>query len=213
VSGLRGTAKFRALAAETTKALTDRRLDVMPEVVNDLLELGARRLAEQLGVTPLTALKYADPEKLAAEIADAAEHGMRGVRPLRDGRTAALPAWTAGRVIAGLSQAVKYAAANGDTEVPGRAADLLTEFGAALLTSRGAETMAVDYGCLIEAADLLEQAGGQIAGGEWSSCPCGTDHGQATLDAKVAPLMRKDAAFARAVADHSPDRPGPGGAP
>lgn len=74
-------------------------------VVDDLLELGARRLAEQLGITPLTALKYANPEKLAAEIADAAEHGLRGVRPLRDGRTAALPAWMAERVIAGLRPA------------------------------------------------------------------------------------------------------------
>jgi hypothetical protein len=116
-------------------------------------------------------------------------------------------------VIAGLGQVVKYAAANGDTEVPGHAADLLTEFGAALLTSHGAATMTVEHGCMIEAADLLEQVASRIAAGEWSNCPCGTDHGQATLDAKVAPAMRKDAAFAREVVDHSPDRPGPRGAP
>jgi hypothetical protein len=213
VSGLRGTTKFRALASETTEVLAGRGLDVVPVVVDDLLELGARRVAEQLGITPLTALKYANPEKLAAEIADAAEHGMRGVRPVRDGRTAALPAWTAGRVIAGLGQVVKYAAANGDTEVPGHAADLLTEFGAALLTSHRAATMTVEHGCMIETADLLEQVASRIAAGEWSNCPCGTDHGQATLDAKVAPAMRKDAAFAREVANHSPNRPGPRGAP
>jgi hypothetical protein len=73
----------------------------MPAVVNDALESGAQRVAEQLGVTPLTALKYANPQRIAAEIADAAENGMRGIRPLRDGRTAELPAWTAGKLIAG----------------------------------------------------------------------------------------------------------------
>lgn len=205
MSGLSGTAEFRTLAAETAKALKDRGLEVMPLVVHELLESGAQRLAEQLGVTPRTALKYADPGRLADQIAQAADHGLRGVRPLRDGCTVAFPAWTAGRLIGGLSQAVKYAAANGDTETPGHAADLLTEFGVALLASRGAAAITVEHGCLTEAADLLEQVAGLIATGEWSSCPCEVDHGQATLDVQVAPRMRDDAAFARAVAD-GPDR-------
>jgi hypothetical protein len=88
-------------ATEIAENLAGRGLDVMPAVVNDALESGAQRVAEQLGVTPLTALKYANPQRIAAEIADAAENGMRGIRPLRDGRTAELPAWTAGKLIAG----------------------------------------------------------------------------------------------------------------
>jgi hypothetical protein len=211
VSGLSGTAKFRTLAAVTTEALKDRGLDVMPLVVDELLEWGAQRLAEQLGVTPRTALEYADPGRLADQIAQAGDHGLRGVRPLRDGRTVTFPAWTAGRLIGALSQAVKYAAANGDTQIPSQAADLLTEFGIALLTSHGAPAITVQHGCLIEAADLLEQVAGRIVTGEWSSCPCEVDHGQATLDANVAPRMRGDAAFARAVIDPLDPERGPGG--
>jgi hypothetical protein len=48
VSGLRGTAEFRALAAETAEALKDRGLEVMPLVVDELLESGAQWLAEQM---------------------------------------------------------------------------------------------------------------------------------------------------------------------
>jgi hypothetical protein len=77
--------------------------------------------------------------------------------------------------------------------------------GLALLTSHGAEIITLEHGCLIEAGDLLEQVASQITAGGWSSCPCGTVHGQATLDAKVAPAMRDDAAFARVIADSSPN--------
>jgi hypothetical protein len=75
VSGLRGTTKFRALASETTEVLAGRGLDVVPVVVDDLLELGARRVAEQLGITPLTALKYAKPEN--ENVPTAVELGWR----------------------------------------------------------------------------------------------------------------------------------------
>jgi hypothetical protein len=204
VGDLSGTAKFRDIAAETIQALHERGLDVMPLVVDDCLRSGVQRLGDQLGVTPRTALDYLDPRRLAAQIAEAADHGLQGIRPLRDGRTVAFPAWTAGRLIGGLSQAVKYAAANGDTETPGRAADLLTELGIALLTSRGAAAITVDHGCLTETAGLLEQVAGRIATGEWSSCPCEVDHGQATLDARVAPAMHQDAAFAREAAVERP---------
>jgi hypothetical protein len=209
VSDLSASARFQALASEIIAVLARRGLDVMPAVVNDVLEAGALRVAEQLGVTPLTALGYADPGTIATEIADAADHGLRGIRPLRDDRRTDLPAWTAGKLIAGLSQAVKYAAANGDTGGCGQAGDLLTELGLALLTSHGAQTITVASGCLIEAAELLDRVAERITAGEWSQCPCGTDHGQDLLDAKVAPAMRDDAAFARMVADRSPGDPEP----
>lgn len=128
---------------------------------------------------------------------------------MRDDRRADLAAWTAGKLIAGVSQAVKYAAANGDTRVCGHAGDLLTELGLALLTSRGAEVITVACGCLVEAADLLDRVAQRIAAGAWSQCPCGVDHGQGVLDAQVAPAMRDDAAFARMIAEGSPEDSAP----
>lgn len=209
VSELSASGRFRALASEIIAVLADRGLEVMPVVVNDVLEAGALRVAEQLGVTPLAALGYADPGAIATGIADAAADGLSGIRPLREDRRVDLVAWMAGKLIAGVSQAVKYAASNADTSVCGQAGDLLTELGLALLTSHGAPTLTVAPGCLIEVADLLDRVADRIAAGQWSQCPCGTDHGQDLLDAKVAPAMRDDAAFARMVADRSPDDPEP----
>jgi hypothetical protein len=115
----------------------------------------------------------------------------------------------AGKLIAGVSQAVKYAASNGDTGVCGQAGDLLTELGLALLTSHGAQTLTVASGYLIEVADLLAPVAARITACQWSQCPCGTYHGQDLLDVKVTPAMRDDAAFARMLADRSPDDPEP----
>jgi hypothetical protein len=211
VSELSASGRFRALASEIIAVLADRGLVVMPVVVNDMLEAGALRVAEQLGVTPLAALSYADPGAIATGIADAADQGLDGIRSLRDDRRAALAPWMAGKLIAGVSQAVKYAASNGDTGVCGQAGDLLTELGLALLTSHGTQTLIVASGCLIEVADLLDRVAERITAGAWSQCPCGTDHGQDLLDVKVAPAMRDDAAFARMVADRSPEDPEPTG--
>jgi hypothetical protein len=113
VSSLSGTAKFRTLAAETIQALHDRGLDIMPLVVDECLEASTQRLGEQLGITPRTALQYADPGKLADQSAQAADHGLRGARPLRDGRMVTFPAWTVGRLITGLSRWRRPRAARG----------------------------------------------------------------------------------------------------
>lgn len=58
---LRASARFRAIAAEVIAVSASRGWEVMPAVVNDVVEAGALRVAERLGVTPLTALGYADP--------------------------------------------------------------------------------------------------------------------------------------------------------
>lgn len=193
---------FKAVAAKVEQALIGQGYTVVPQVVTDALLATIDNVAGQLGVSLTAAMRHIEPQALASGIVEASTtQGLHGLRPVRYGRTVEFPGWTSGLLIAALGQAAKYAISNKDDQTADHAADLISEIGLALCGSDGAETIITDQGLWSETGDILERAADRIAAGEWTHCRCGVDHGTAALDAAMPARLRKDAAFARKIAD------------
>lgn len=206
MADVRNTAAFKAVAAQVSAELLLRGLNVETVAVVNVTAHMVELVAERMGIQPRSALKYIDTGAVADRIAEAGSadtegaHTVLAVRPVRvDARTVLAERWVAGHPLMALAQAAKYALSNGDTRLTQHALDLITELGAATVTGRGSDFLEIPVGVLDESADLIERVAGGIETNGWSLCPCGEDHGQSDLDAKVTVSLRGDAALARTL--------------
>ncbi|MCY0945682.1 hypothetical protein [Streptomyces antarcticus] len=204
MADIRNTAAFKALAVQTSAELLTRGLDVVPVAVHNVLAHTVTMVADRMGIQPRSALRYIEPSVIADQIAKAggpgAEggEGAHGVRPVRiDAREVSLPRWVCSRPLMALSQAVKYAANNGDSRTVQHALDLIFELGLAIGADPDDNSVDIPVSVLDEAAQLIEHVASRIETGGWSLCPCGEDHGQGQVDAKVPETLRADAELAR----------------
>jgi len=200
VSDVAGTPAFDSLVLQVDAVLLTRGLAIQEVavrgVVAHMLEAAALRTGKDLA----EALKLLSPEAVADQIAAAADPAVEGaqsvhsVRPVRiDLRTVQVSLSDLGHVLMALSQAAKYAIANGDTRTADHAVDLSTEVGMPMTAmSKSDFEVALPVGVLDETQTLLNKVAQHLEDEEWSSCPCGQVHGQRDLDAKVAPALRAD---------------------
>ncbi|MEU9000905.1 hypothetical protein [Streptomyces sp. NPDC048551] len=204
MADIRNTAAFKALAAQTESELLTRGLDVVPVAVHNVLAHAVATVADRMDIQPRSALRYVEPSTIADQIAKAGDpaaegaHAVHGVRPVRiDERTVTMPRWVCTRPLMALAQAVKYAANNGDSRTVQHAADLIFELGLVIGDDPDSDDVQIPVGVLDETADTLEHVAAHIETSGWSLCPCGEDHGQDHLDAKVPERLRSDAELAR----------------
>ncbi|MEZ0092517.1 hypothetical protein [Streptacidiphilus sp. EB129] len=209
---VRNTAGFKALATQVSAELLLRGLDVQQVAVVNVLAHMVGLVAQQLGIQPRAALRYIEPGVVADQIAAAGDPDTDGakdvhaVRPVRvDERRLTMDRWVPGRPLMALAQAAKYASSNGDTRSVQHALDLISELGMAVNADRDSDCMQVPVGLLDEAAEITDRAAQRIEADGWSSCPCGEDHGQRDLDAKVAAAFREDALRMRHLRDAGDD--------
>jgi hypothetical protein len=208
MADIRNTSAFKAVAAQVTADLLTRGLDVEDVTVVNILAAKVEGVAAHAGMTPRTALTYCDPAVIAGHIADfaAGSHdGNSAIRPVRtDNRSVQVRRRLIGRPMMALAQTVKYASSNGSEPVVAHAADLLTELGGSVGGKHdgrdGGDRIEIPVGVLTEAADLIRLAADRIKAGDWSSCPCGDEHGQRELDVRVAPALVADAEVALGLA-------------
>ncbi|MFG2563050.1 hypothetical protein [Streptomyces sp. NPDC048496] len=204
MADIRNTAAFKALAAQTEAELLTRGLDVVPVAVHNVLAHAVATVADRLDIQPRSALRYIEPSTIADQIAKAGDpaaegaQGVHGVRPVRiDERTVPMPRWVCTRPLMALAQAVKYAANNDDSRTVQHAADLIFELGLVIGDDPDSDDVQIPVGVLDETADTLEHVASHIETSGWSLCPCGEDHGQDQVDAKVPERLRSDAELAR----------------
>lgn len=205
---LKSNPRFRQVVEQTLAILNDRGLQVLPLAVERALEETLRYVAQQSGTRPTEILRHTTPEALADRIAEVADDDRaHAIRPARTpGRISSLPMNWTGRLIMGLAQASKYAITNGDERAAIHISDLLTEIGSAMFEAGpDAKAIAADEGVFNETCSLLTAVARHIDDDDWSVCPCGEDHNQHELDAKVPQVLRMDAELARAVGSDSFD--------
>jgi hypothetical protein len=78
------SAKFREVVQQVTAALEDRGISVPEPGVAQIVEERARQVAGEMRMTVRQVLEYADPQQLAARIAELIHQGEFAVRPPRD---------------------------------------------------------------------------------------------------------------------------------
>ncbi|MER6917064.1 hypothetical protein ABT354_35930 [Streptomyces sp. NPDC000594] len=205
MADIRNTQGFKALLAQTEAELLTRSLDVVPVGVRNALAHTVTTVAERMDIQPRSALRYIDPAHVADRIARAGaestdgSEGAHGVRPFRrDARTVPTDRTVTGRPLMALAQAAKYATSNGDSRTAQHAIDLICEMGAAI-AELDQPLAPIPAGVWDETAQILERVAQRIEKDWWSVCPCGEDHGQGRLDAKVPSVMRDDAGLVRTV--------------
>jgi hypothetical protein len=195
----RRSQRFQDLVAQTVRALEDRGLSVLPAAVASVIDGLVASAVERTGISQAEALRLVVPEQVAELIVLAGRDELHAsVRPLReDTATAAIPSTAAGQLINGLSQAAKMAVTNGDMEAAVHATDLLSEFGAALTGATTPALISAQRGVLSETAQVLDRVAEAFENSGWSTCPCGEEHGQETLDQGLPRVFRADAEMAR----------------
>jgi len=184
---------FRELVEQVTVALADRGLAVPAPGIAEIVEQRAREVAEQMGISVTRALGYADPQKLAASIAEAAHAADLPIRPARDTVPVQVSAARLPRLTAGLAQAGRYASLNGDSDTASYAFELISDLSLMIDQPRSGQ-VTLERGVLIEAAAVLTRASEKVKAGEWSGCPCGSIRGQHDLDTKLVPVLAAEAA-------------------
>jgi len=204
VADIRNSQAFKALAAQTEAELLTRGLDVVPVAVHNVLAYTVTMVADRMGIQPRSALRYIEPSAIADQIAAVGDldtegaEDVHGIRPVRiDERTVPVPRWVCSRPLMALAQTAKYAANNEDSRIVQHALDLVFELGVAIGDDVDSDTVAIAVGVLDEAAQIIERVADRIETSGWSLCPCGEDHGQVSVDAKVPEALRADAELAR----------------
>ena len=194
------SAKFREVVQQVTAALEDRGISVPEPGVAETVEDRARQVAEQMNMRVAQVLVLVDPEQFADAIAEAIHQGDFSVRPPRDTVPVEVAVSRIPALIAGLSEAGKLAASNGgnSTQI---ALDLITHLATVIhvtIASVGhidadQTLVEVERGVLIEATAILSAVSGRLSAGEWSTCPCGTKHGQGKVDKPLASALARQA--------------------
>jgi hypothetical protein len=184
--------------------LLTRGVEVEPVAVRDVVALMVRSLAERMNLDAEEAVHMVVPETVADAIVAAADPEAEGaedvhsVRPVRvDARTILLPVRVAGRLVMTAVQVAKYARLNGHGRIADQALDLATEIGAALSSVTAGEDPEVPVGVLTELAAITETVALRVERDGWSICPCGEEHGQSEVDARMPTVLRADGALAR----------------
>jgi hypothetical protein len=187
------SAIFREVVQQVTAALEDRGISVPEPGVAEIVEERARQVAGDMRMTVRQVLERADPQLLAARIAELIHEGEFAVRPPRDTVPVPIAASRIPALIGGLSEAGKLAASNGEGNIVQVALDLVTHLATTLhlVIAHGRidadQTLAeVERGMLIEAAAVMRAASERLSATEWSTCPCGTKHGQGKIDKALA---------------------------
>jgi hypothetical protein len=188
------SAKFREVVQQVTAALEDRGISVPDPGVAEIVEERARQVAKQAGMSVRQVLEHADPQQLAARIAEVIHQGEFAVRPPRDTVPVQIAVSRIPALIGGLSETGKLAASNSDANRVRVALDVITHLATILhmtIANTGHidadRTLAeVERGLLIEAASVMTTASGRLSAAEWSTCPCGTEHGQGKIDKALA---------------------------
>lgn len=190
---------FQRKVTETASLLADRGFKVTPAAIEDVIEGLAESAARRLGIAPEEALTTLGPSKIADMIVIADHHGPRlSIRRVReDSGSASLTVVATGQLLKAVGQAAKYASLNHDEATMDHAADLVTEFGSGLYGASDEGTLVVPRGVLAETAQILDLSAERFAAGDWSTCPCGKDHGQEKYDALMPDALRADAELAR----------------
>jgi hypothetical protein len=198
------TVPFKALVTQISAVLLTRGLHVETVAVRGVAARLVESVAARVGLDAEEAVPLVTPEMVADLIVAAADPSAQGAervhaaRPVRvDSRRVVVPVGTLGRLVITAAQTGKYAVLNGHGRVAEQAMDLATELGNAIRIGGEAGEGEVPVGALDELADLAERSATRIEEGEWSICPCGEQHEQDELDAKVAAVWRRDAALAR----------------
>lgn len=206
MADIKHTAAFKALATQTEAELLTRGLDVVPVAVHNVLAHNVRMVADRLGIQPRSALRYIEPSAIADQIAKAGDpaaegaEAVHGVRPLRvDERMVTMPRWVCSRPLMALTQAIKYASNNGDSRTVQHAADLAFELGVVVGADPDDDCVHIPVGVLDEAVHVIEHVADRIETSGWSLCPCGENHGQDQVDAKVPDALRGDAELVRTM--------------
>jgi nucleotide-binding universal stress UspA family protein len=197
----KGSRLFESLVAQTTEALENRGLSVLPTAVASVIDGLIEPAVQRAGISRAEALRLLVPEQVADLIVRAQrEEPQASVRPLRENKGGAdVPSTAAGQLIMALGQAAKMAVTNGDRETTVHASDLLSEFGASLVGAKTPARLSLERGVLAETAQILDRVAGNFEDAGWSTCPCGEEHGQQALDLGLPRVFRADAEMARQV--------------
>jgi hypothetical protein len=187
------------LVVRTVRTLEGRGLSVLPAAVESVIDGLAASAAERASIPVNEALRLVDPEQVAELIARAdSEERHTSVRPLRENRAHVdIASIAVGQLINALSQAAKMAVTNGDSETAVHAVDLLSEFGSGISGAALPARVGTERGVLAETAQILDRAAEAFEGGQWTTCPCGRDHGQWSTDQALPKVFRADAEMAR----------------
>jgi hypothetical protein len=153
-----------------------------------------------------------DPHAIAADLqarideatkllrpAPAASVPMADLRRQAVGRPEYLAVRVAGRLQAALSQALIYAAVNGDQRRPRPVLDLrdageaMYGLGVAIRDAPdGSDLVTIGADVAAGTRQTLEVFQRQLRTGAWSFCPCGDDHGQDETDSGVLDVITRD---------------------
>ena len=182
-----------------------------PTVVAAELEARIDAIAAQLHITTQTVLRTYIDEDWAGQMAETmmADLQARKAATVVPGAPEHFAVRVAGRLLAALGQAMLYATTNNDPRQPlpamdlRQAAEAVTGLGLAVHECPpGEQLVTVSADIVAWTRATLEVFRDQLRAGNWTSCPCGEQHGQDAVDAGVLDAVSKDLLYLPAVAQH-----------
>src|SRR6266702_5432364 len=182
-----------------------------PTVVAAELQARIDAIAAQLHVTTQTVLRTYIDEDWGRQMAETmmADVQARQAAAVVPGPAEHFAVRVAGRLLAALGQAMLYATTNKDPQQPlpamdlRQAAEAVTGLGLAVHECPpGDQLVTVSADIVAWTRATLEVFRDQLRAGTWTSCPCGEQHGQDTIDAGVLDAVSKDLLYLPTVAQH-----------
>ncbi len=181
-----------------------------PTVVAAELEARIDAIAAQLHITSQTVLRTYIDEDWGRQMAETMMADVQARQAaVVPGAPEHFAVRVAGRLLAALGQAMLYATTNADPRqlLPAmdlrQAAEAVTGLGLAVHECPpGDQLVTVSADIVAWTRATLEVFRDQLRAGTWTSCPCGEQHGQDTIDAGVLDGVSKDLLYLPAVTQH-----------